>query len=145
MKIISTGIPIKWKEDNNTYSTLSESINALKNDFGNLVFIGDTLRTKVYPNTYIINDLTNKISTITIEDIENIGEDSELLKCSETGDYEYWIASTTDSNDEAYYYSSESGIVTTNKRGFRTGVRVVIYLNENLTGILNKNTWEIVR
>ena len=141
VKIVSTGIPAKWAYKN---STINDAMTNLRDNFESLSFTGSSIQTAVDLSD-LKKSIASKVTTITLEQINLIGVNSDLFNYDTSKTYSYWLIGTNEDGTE-FYYMSDIGLESANKTSYRTGVRPVIYLNENLTGQKDENNvWENIK
>lgn len=156
VRLVSTGIPAKWYYDSAIYKNNAEAVDVLRNDFENVNLI-DNAKKSIKGSNFKVSKIANQISAMSLSDLNyaynsicNINRDADdisildkkddLLYIDNLQSY-YWLA-TAQKNDTNNIYCINVGITT----GFpiaRMGIRPVIYLDENQTGILESNVWKL--
>ncbi len=150
VKIISTGIPAKWyyRAGNmgfiNNFENLSDLRDAQKDyirakDFG----VSGLLRKIMTLSLADLNYFCNKIygTNRAEDDISPVPENCEIFYLSVPNTY-YWLA-TNDKTDSNKLYRVENYAITSTSE-LRLGVRLVILLDKNATGILEEGIWRNV-
>ena len=160
VRIISTGIPAKWYYDCLEYTTSQEAKDALINNFENLELRNDSLENKKVNGSFFkVEVLASKVTTITLADLNNScnklyglnraeadvslpDDKSELFIIKATESAYYWIA-TPDSDDaNKLYYITDKGIKS--DVDYRIGVRPVICLKDDISGVFENNIWKVI-
>lgn len=150
VKIISTGMPAKW------YYRAGNT--SFMDDFENLTDLRDAQKDYIRAKDFAVRGLSSKIETLSLadlnhfcnkiygtnrreDDISPVPENCELFYLSVPNTY-YWLA-TTDKADSNKLYRVENYAITSASE-LRLGVRLVILLDKNATGILEDGIWKNV-
>lgn len=158
VKIISTGIPVKWHYDITKYKSGQEAVDCLLNHFEDNILLEESTNGKEIKGDYFkVNQIANKVATLSLsdlnkacnalyntnrklDDISVIQDKYELFNLKYSQNFYYWLATVAD--DNKIYYLSDKNIQY--EINFRMGIRPVIYLENNLNYKLENNVWKIV-
>ncbi len=151
VKIISTGIPVKWyhKMGDNEFIDHFEDLSDFRN------FQKDYVRCK----SFMVKGISSKIMSLTLADLnyycnkiygtnrsENettpVPQTCELFYLSEPDTY-YWLA-TNDKDDSSKLYSVENNAIV-GATELRLGVRPVILLNQYVSGTFEDGVWKNIQ
>lgn len=156
VRIISTGIPAKWwYYDPETFENSKIARDTLINDFENLELY-DVAGNSVSISSFKIETIAEKITTISLKDfnnaynkINNTGrkpDDISILQNKNDLFYRdkayYWLATNSMENDENIYFVAGEEIK--DDLDLRNGIRPVVCLKDNLTGIFESGVWKIM-
>ena len=151
VKLISRGIPAKWfyKVENadelNDFTKMEE----LKN-YENMAIKGES---------FMVREIANKVTTLSLPELNHLcnkmygtnraendtsilDKDCELFALDDEDSY-YWLATKNEKDSTKLYcvtYDSMESL-----KNIRLGVRPVIVLNKNLTGVLENGVWNIIK
>ena len=153
VKIISTGIPMKWSYDGNNAET---AIQELKSDFLNTSFKTAVSRINIL-GSELDSEYAKSISSITLSELN--AAYSAIKKTSRTANDISSIDSSVDlfynSSPEAYYWvltkQAEKRIYYVLEGEFgsfgkmKLGIRPVIELKDGLKGVKENEFWKIVK
>lgn len=156
VKIISTGIPVKWFYDKTEYRNAEEALDILTNHFEESVLL-DQITEKVNGSIFRVHKMTRKVTTLTLAefnnaynalyktnrepgDRSNVEDEHKLLKLKMSEPYFYWLA-TKEEGSSKICYVSEEGIHY--DADVRVGIRPVIILVDDLNYKLEDNVWKI--
>lgn len=157
VKIISTGIPVKWYYDKTKYLNGQEAVDSLINHFEDNILINESADGEEIKGDYFkVHKIANKVTTLSLsdlnkaynalyntnrklDDISTIEDSYELFDLKYSQTFYYWLATIGDNNKMCYL--SNKGIQY--EIDFRMGIRPVIYLENNLNYKLENNIWKI--
>lgn len=151
VKIVSTGIPVKYYHNLSVEETVRkfennfEAVNLRDNELNDLTgdyFWNKNLATKVKvlnleELNYAYNVFHKTSRTLLSTDLLDI---TDTLFYTSTRSANYWLG-TANGND--LMYVSHEKILSTSL-DYRFGIRVVVYLKDNLTGYYENGIWKIV-
>lgn len=151
VRIISTGIPAKWYYDPEIFENGKVAVDALLNDFEQLELQSNSI------SFFKVEPIAEKITTISLKDFNNAYNEIYNTK-REANDISalqhknelfyvgnkayYWLATNSIENDKNIYFVAEEEI--REDSDLRNGIRPVICLKENITGIFESGIWKII-
>lgn len=151
VKIISTGVPVKFFYNSGDTSLLTnfEELDELRNYQKEYMRASD----------FKVEGLASKVTTLSLADLNHLYNrlhegnraDNEIsplekyseLICSSHKNVYFWLA-TNDVNDSTKLYYVNGGSIES-MSNLRLGIRMVIELNEDLTGRIEDGIWKIMR
>lgn len=163
VRIISTGIPVKWFYDmKEEYVNNETAINALTNDFENITLQDNSINGVEMQGSYFKDErIADRITTLSLadynlihnalyktnrelNDISPIKDSHKLLQLEKDGNYYYyWLSTAKEDSETEIYCVSDEGIQVDSD--VKSGIRPVIYLKNGLEGKLENNVWKIVK
>jgi len=161
VRIISTGVPVKWNYVSMEYSNNEVVEDQLINHFEDLTLLIDVINgDKVKGSYFKDSKFADRVSTLTLSDLNQVYnnlyrtnrrlddismiEDSKyhLFNLKGYSMFYYWLATMKEGETGKMYYMSETGMGDETRA--RLGIRPVIYLKDGLNGELEKNVWKII-
>lgn len=157
VRIVSTYIPAKWYYNLEEYPNNQTAVNKLLDNFEDLELVDDEIANSIRGSYFKVQSISEKVTILTLSDlnyaynelyetnreamdISNLSKNDGLFYIRDPGSY-YWLATNNSDNDTDIYYMSNEGI--NSSLDLRLGIKPVIILKKNLTGVLNNNVWEI--
>ncbi len=150
VKIISTGMPAKWYHKSGNTSFID--------NFENLSDLRDAQKDYIRAKDFTVSGLSSKVTTLSLADLNDfcnkiygtnrakddilpVPESCELFYLSVPNTY-YWLATTDKMDSNKLYYVENHAITSATE--LRLGVRLIILLDKNVTGILEDGIWKNV-
>lgn len=151
IKIVSTGIPVKYYHNISAIETVSK----FENNFEDVELL-DYDWNELTGNDFLNKNLATKVKALNLEELNYaynvLNKTSRNLLCTDLLDtsdtlfytsnknVKYWLATSKDS--ELMYVEHEK--IRSTSLDYRFGIKIVVYLKDDLKGYFQDGVWKIV-
>lgn len=157
VRIISTGVPVKWYYEKKIYATSQQAIDSLMNHFEDNILLNELVE-KIDAHIFKVDNMASKVNILTLpefnnicnilyktnralDDTSDIEDEYKLFNLDTTQPFFYWLATEEENTDRICYISNHGIFYNDN---VRMGIRPVIYLENNLNYKLENDVWKII-
>lgn len=157
VRIISTGIPVLWEYYYIHYENNQKAVNNLIHNFENLDFLNDLDGTYRKGSSFKDETMAELVTTISLSEFNHAYNQVHKTnrKPDDNSSFEskndlfyleqsyYWLATNSNDSDTKIYFVSKENIREDDD--VKNGIRPVIGLKDNLTGVSESGVWKIMK